>query len=73
MTVYLMAEAKEKLEALLEEACREGEILIKREDGQIFVIRPEQQNRSPLDMSGVNLGLSKSEIVQSVREGRERS
>lgn len=73
MTVYLMAEAKEKLEALLEEACREGEILIKREDGQIFVIRPEQQNRSPLDVPGVNLGLSKSEIVQSVREGRERS
>jgi hypothetical protein len=73
MTVYLMAEAKEKLEALLEEACREGEILIKREDGQIFVIRPEQRNRSPLDVPGVNLGLSKSEIVQSVREGRERS
>jgi hypothetical protein len=73
MTVYLMAEAKEKLEALLEEACREGEILIKREDGQIFVIRPAQQNRSPLDVPGVNLGLSKSEIVQSVREGRERS
>jgi hypothetical protein len=73
MTVYLMAEAKEKLEALLEEACREGEILIKREDGQIFVIRPEQRNRSPLDVPGVNLGLSKSEIAQSVREGRERS
>ena len=68
-----MAEAKEKLEALLEEACREGEILIKRDDGQIFVIRPERQTRSPLDVQGVDLGLSKSEIVQFVREGRERS
>jgi hypothetical protein len=67
-----MAEAKEKLEVLVEEACQEGEILIKRDDGQIFVIRAKRQDRSPLDVQGVDLGLSKSEIVQ-LREGREWS
>ena len=73
MTVYSMAEAKEKLDALLEQACREGEILIEREDGQKFMIRPEPQTRSPLDVRGVDLGLSRSDIMQFVREGRERS
>jgi len=73
MTVYLIAEAKENLEALLEEARREGEILIQREDGQIFVIRPERSTRSPLDVQGVDLGLSTSDVVQFVREGRERA
>lgn len=73
MTIYVMAELKEKLEALLEEACREGEILINQNDGQIFVIRSKRQDRSALDVQVVDLGLSKSEIVQFVREGREWS
>ena len=72
MIVYSTAEAKGKLEMLLEEACREGKILIKREDGQIFVIRPEPQTPSALDVQGVDLRLSMSDIVELVREGRER-
>ena len=73
MTIYSVTEAKEQLDVLLEEAGREGEILIKREDGQIFVIRPEPPTRSPLDVQGVDLGLSMSDIVKFVREGRDRS
>jgi hypothetical protein len=73
MTVYSTAEVRENLDALLEEARQAGQILIKREDGQIFVVRPEPQDRSPLDVPGVDLGLSRSDIVRFVREGRERS
>jgi hypothetical protein len=72
MIVYSITEAKERLEMLLEEACREGKILIKRQDGRIFAVRPESQTRSALDVQGIALGLSKSDIVELVREGRER-
>jgi hypothetical protein len=72
LTIYSVTEAKEQLDVLLEEARREGEILIKREDGQIFVIRPEAPTRWLLDVQGVDLGLSMSDIVKFVREGRAR-
>jgi hypothetical protein len=37
------------------------------------VIRPEIDKRSPLDVPGIDLGMSASEIVQFVREGRRGS
>jgi hypothetical protein len=67
MTVYSTADMGEDRDALLEEARQEGQTLIKREDGRIFVVRPEPQDLSPLDVSGVDLGLSRSDIVRFIR------
>jgi hypothetical protein len=72
MTVYLLAEAKENLDSLLEHACAEGEVQIKREDGRVFTIKPMPSTHSPLDVQGVDVGLSVDEIVAFVREGRQR-
>ena len=69
MTVYSTAEARGNLDAL-EEARQGGHTLIKREGGRIFIVRPEPQDRSPLDVPGVDLGLSRSGIAWFVREGR---
>jgi antitoxin Phd len=73
MKVYTYSEARQRLAALLERARREGSVRIRRRDGQVFVVQPEPSSDSPLDVGGVNLGLSRAEIVQIVREGRRRA
>jgi uncharacterized protein (DUF433 family) len=70
VNVYTYSEARQKLASVLEQAAREGQVCIRRKDGQAFVIRPEQRTASPLDVEGLDLDLSADEIVQMVREGR---
>jgi hypothetical protein len=70
MQTYL--ETQENLSVLLERASEEGEVRIKRTDGQVFILKPERAKRSVLDVMGIDLGVSTKEIVEFVREGRER-
>ncbi len=70
MAVYTYSKARQNLAALLEQAAREGEVRIKRKDGQVFVIRPEPRKGSPLDVEFVNLGITTHEIIECVRESR---
>jgi hypothetical protein len=70
MKVYTYSEARQNLATLLEQARREGAVRIRRRDGQSFVLRPEAQPGSPLDVEGLNLDLTTDEIVAFVREGR---
>ena len=70
MNVYTYSEARQKLAGVLEQAAREGQVRIRRKDGQMFVIRPEPRAASPLDVESLDLGLTADEIVQMVREGR---
>ena len=72
MTVYTYSEARQKLASLLDEAARQGEVRIRRRDGQVFVIKPQPRVDSPLDVESVDLGVSTAEIVDLVRESRER-
>lgn len=71
VTLYTYSEARQKLATLLEQAMKEGEVRIKRKDGQTFVIRPEKRAGSPLDIEGIPLAITTAEIVQFVREGRK--
>ena len=73
MTVYTFSEARQKFAALLERARREGAVRVKRRDGQVFLIQPERSRRSPLDVVGINSDLSREEIVDIVREMRQRA
>jgi hypothetical protein len=68
--VYTYTEARQKLAALLDLASQEGEVRVKRNDGQTFVIKPEQISGSPLDVAGLNLGITTDEIVHFIRESR---
>lgn len=68
--MYTYSEARQKLATLLEQAVKEGEVKIKRKDGQTFVIRPETRAGSPLDVEGIDLGITTAEIVQFIHEGR---
>lgn len=70
MRVYTYSEARQNLASLLEEARRQGSVRIRRRDGQSFVLTPETRSDSPLDVEGIDLGLTTGEIVDFVREGR---
>ncbi|MGQ9631801.1 MAG: type II toxin-antitoxin system Phd/YefM family antitoxin [bacterium] len=72
MIVYTYSEARQNLASLLDRAVKEGEVRIKRKDGQVFVVKPQPRVDSPLDVEGVDLGITSAEIVQFTREGRER-
>ena len=71
MVVYTYSKARQNLASLLEQASQEGEVRIKRKDGQIFVIRPEPRTGSPLDVESVDLGITTEEIIQFVQESRK--
>lgn len=70
MVVYTYSEARQKLASILDQVLKEGEVRIKRRDGQMFVVKPDPTRGSPLDVVGIELDLSASEIVQFIQEGR---
>jgi prevent-host-death family protein len=70
MKVYSYSEARQQLAELLNRARREGQVEIRRRDGQAFVVRPAGIAGSPLDVAGVSNGFSREEVVELVRESR---
>ncbi len=72
MREYSFTEARQNFASILDEAKREGVVCIKKRDGETFYLKPAESKTSPLDIEGVELGLSSSEISDLVREGRDR-
>ena len=70
MKVYNYSEARQQLAELLNRASREGGVEIRRRDGQAFLVRPATRSGSPLDVPGIDAGLSRKEILDLVRESR---
>jgi PHD/YefM family antitoxin component YafN of YafNO toxin-antitoxin module len=71
MNVYTYSEARQNLATLLDEARRDGAVAIRRRDGSTFVLKPEETKRSPLEVEGVDIGITMDEILDLVREARE--
>jgi prevent-host-death family protein len=71
MKTYTYSEARQQLAGLLDEAYRQGEVRIRRRDGRLFALQPVRSTTSPLDVPPVTQGVSLSEILESIREGRE--
>ena len=72
MKVYTYSEARQRLADLLNEAQKEGAIRIRRKDGQVFVLQPAEVEDSPLNIPGIQLDITTNEIIDIIREGRER-
>ena len=71
--VYSYTEVRERFAALLERALSEGQIKFRNRDGRMFVIRPERvAQTSPFDVRSVQLPILRADILEAVREGRER-
>jgi hypothetical protein len=73
MNVYTFSEARQQLSSILEQAAQDGEVQIKRRDGQKFTLKPMKSTKSPLDISGINIPVSSKDIVDVIREMRERN
>jgi hypothetical protein len=70
MKIYTDIELAQNLALVLDQAAADGEVQIWREDGQVFVIRLYPMPQSPLDVPGLNLGLTTEEILTAIQEGR---
>ena len=72
MNTYTYSEARQKLAMLLDKAKKEGKVIIKRKDGTIFELKSITEKKSPLDVKGVNTKLERTEIIEILREVRDR-
>ena len=73
MKTYTYSEARQRLAALLDQARKEGQVQIRRQDGSTFVLQPIVSDRSPLDVPGVKSRLRRGELVDLIRDERKRS
>jgi prevent-host-death family protein len=70
---YTFTEARQNLASVLSQAEQDGEVRITHRSGKVFVIRPEPPSgRSPLDVPGVDTGITREEIIEAIRESREK-
>jgi len=65
-------ESQGNLSYLLEQARTQGEVRIERDNGQAFILKPEEAKRSALDVQGVDLNISAEEIIEFIHEGRRQ-
>ena len=72
MNVYTYSEARQNLSSVLNKAKTMGKVLIKRKDGSSFVIIPETKTSFPFDVPSLKSKVSKKDILDSIRESRER-
>ena len=73
MKVYTYSEAREKLATILEESKTE-EVVIRRRKGDMYIITPKSGRplRSPFNVPGLRKRISRQEILEAIRESRER-
>lgn len=72
MQVYTYSEARQKLAVVLKQAESTGKVIIRRKDGRTFALIPENIASSPLDVPSIKAKATTQEIVEIIREGRER-
>jgi len=70
--VYSYSEARQKLATVLKQAECTGKVIIRRKDGRTFALIPEKIASSPLDVPSIKAKVTTEEIVDIIREGRER-
>ena len=71
MLIFDYGIAKLRLEKILKLAFIKGEVMIRDKKGKVFVLKPSESNKSPFDnIEGINLDISKEEILDFIKEGR---
>ena len=72
MQVFTYSEARQKLAMILNQAENTGKVIIRRKDGRTFALVPEKVVSSPLDVPSIKVKITTQELVDIIREGRER-
>lgn len=71
MKVYSFTQARQKLAEVLAEA-RDADVVIKRRNGEAFIVRRQPAMRSPLDGPGIATRVTTKNNVDAVRKSRAR-
>lgn len=71
MKVFTYSEARQRLADVLNIA-RTKEVVIKRRSGETFSIIFRKSNKSPFDVPGIKTKATTNDILEAVRESRER-
>jgi prevent-host-death family protein len=67
---FTFTQTRQNLASVLAQAEQDGEVLITKRGGKKFILRPVTSDRSPLDVPGIDIGMTRQEIVDTIREGR---
>lgn len=73
MKQYNFTEARKNFASVLETAKQEGIICIYKRNGEAYYLTPVKTKKSPLDVEGIDLRLSSSQIISILSESRERT
>jgi len=73
MKEYTFSEARQRLASLLDRAQKEGAVRIRKRDGRKFILQPETQSKSPLNVPSLNLDIGRDEIIEVIRSSRRES
>ncbi len=71
MKVYTYSEARQRLSDVLNIA-RTEEVVIKRRGGETFSIVFKKSTKSPFDVPGIKTKATTKDILEAVKESRER-
>ena len=72
MKVFTYSEARQNFSKLLSMAQKE-EVEIRRKDGSVFVLKSKRGNaKSPFDVPGVTTAATTEDVLDAVRESRQR-
>jgi hypothetical protein len=75
MKVYNYSEARQNFAAILNTSLKE-DVIISRKDGSKFRIIPlftkEENKKSPFDIAGLKTKIKTNEIINTIRDMRER-
>jgi len=71
MNAFTYSKARQNF-VLLKKAKKDGKVLIKRKDGSLFELKPLNENKSPLDVKGINIKIDRDEIIDIIKEVRSR-
>ena len=73
--IYTTSQVQKQFSILLKKAFKEGQVQFKTRDGQLFVISPVRvraAKKSPFEVRSVKLPITRADILQSIRDSRER-
>jgi antitoxin (DNA-binding transcriptional repressor) of toxin-antitoxin stability system len=73
MLVMTYSDARQNFASVLDKSEADGAVLIKRADGSLFRISPEQKEKSPFEGIKTLFDLQRNDIMQALRESREES
>jgi len=68
---YSYEKAKKSFDLIFKKAALDGKVAI-RKDNQIYILMPASKNVSPLDVEGVDMGVTSEDIINFIHESRNK-